>query len=135
MQSSRSILIEADVPNAALALQAGLFAEAELVVDADARAISVPASAISRFAGVQKVWVVVDGIAKQQAVRTGREEDGRVEILDGLAAGSLLVRNAEDGHDGPVVALDQPPDNAPRAAQRSEQSSTVGRPPTNGAAQ
>ena len=84
MQSSRSILIEADVPNPTLELQAGLFAEAELVVDPDAQAIVVPASAVSRFAGVQKVWLVADGVAKQQTVRTGREDDGRVEILDGL---------------------------------------------------
>ena len=51
MQSSRSIMIEADVPNTALELQAGLFAEAELVVNPAAQAISVPSSAISRFAG------------------------------------------------------------------------------------
>jgi RND family efflux transporter MFP subunit len=108
MQSSRSILIEADVPNDALALQAGLFAEAELVVDPAARAISVPATAVSRFAGVQKVWVVTDGVARQQTVRTGRERDGRVEILDGLAAGTLLVQIAEEGHDGPVVAVEKP---------------------------
>ena len=109
MQSSRSILIEADVPNPALKLQAGLFAEAELVVDPDAQAIVVPASAVSRFAGVQKVWIVADGVAKQQTVRTGREEAGRVEIVDGLSAGTVLVRNAADGHDGPVVAVQEPP--------------------------
>jgi membrane fusion protein (multidrug efflux system) len=109
MQSSRSILIEADIPNDTWDLQAGLFAEAELVVDADARAISVPASAVSRFAGVEKVWTVVDGVAKQQAVRTGREKDGRVEIVDGLAAGDRVVQSAAEGHDGPVVVIESPP--------------------------
>jgi RND family efflux transporter MFP subunit len=106
MQSSRSILIEADVPNPELELQAGLFAEAELVVDPNAQAIVVPAGAVSRFAGVQKVWVVAGGVARQQTVRTGRQENGRVEILDGLTAGSVLVLNAADGHDGPVVATE-----------------------------
>jgi RND family efflux transporter MFP subunit len=115
VQSSRSILIEADVPNDSLALQAGLFAEAELVVDADARAISVPASAVSRFAGVQKVWLIADGVAKQQAVRTGREKDGRVEIVDGLTPGSCLVEIADEGHDGPVIAVEMPPGEALRA--------------------
>jgi RND family efflux transporter MFP subunit len=105
MQSSRSILIEADVPNTKLELQAGLFAEAELVVDPDAQAVVVPASAVSRFAGVQKVWLVENGIARQQTVRTGREDGRRVEILSGLPAGSVLVRDASDGHDGPVVAI------------------------------
>jgi RND family efflux transporter MFP subunit len=107
MQSSRSILIEADVSNPQLALQAGLFAEAEVVVDAESQAIVVPASAVTRFAGVQKVWIVEGGVAKQQTVRTGREDGKRVEILDGLAPQTVLVRNAADGHDGPVVASEE----------------------------
>jgi RND family efflux transporter MFP subunit len=106
MQSSRSILIEADVPNPKLELQAGLFAEAEVVVDAESQAIVVPTSAVTRFAGVQKVWIVVDGVARQLTVRTGREDGTRVEIVHGLTAGSVLVRNAADGHDGPVIALE-----------------------------
>jgi Cu(I)/Ag(I) efflux system membrane fusion protein len=109
MQTSRSILIEADVSNPTLSLQAGLFAEAELVVDPDAQAIVVPASSVSRFAGVQKVWVVADGIAKQQTVRTGRDDPNRVEILEGLSVGTDLVRHAADGHDGPVVAKEAQP--------------------------
>jgi RND family efflux transporter MFP subunit len=109
MQASRSILIEADVPNPTLELQAGLFAEAELVVDPDAQAVVVPSSAVSRFAGVQKVWIVVDGVAKQQTVRTGREDGARVEIVEGLSPGSVLVRSAADGHDGPVVAAEASP--------------------------
>lgn len=107
MPTSRAILIEADVPNPTLELQAGLFAEAELVVDAEAQAIAVPASAVIHFAGVEKVWVVEGGVAKQQTVRTGRERDGRVEILNGLGPGLLVVRDAADGHDGAVVAIEQ----------------------------
>jgi cobalt-zinc-cadmium efflux system membrane fusion protein len=108
MQSSRSILIQADIPNPELALQAGLFGEAELVVDPDSQAIVVPRSAVSRFAGVEKVWIVIDGVASQQTVRTGREDESRFEIVNGLKAGNILVRNAADGHEGPVVALDNP---------------------------
>lgn len=104
IQSSRSVLIEADVENPDLKLQAGLFAEAELVVDPAAAAIVVPASAVSRFAGVQKVWLVENGVAKQQTVSTGREDAQRVEILTGLTEGCTLVRHAAEGHDGPVVA-------------------------------
>jgi len=124
MQSSRSILIEADVPNPALELQAGLFSEAELVVDPNSQAIVVPSSAVSRFAGVQKVWLVADGVAKQQTVRTGREDANRVEIVEGLRDGQVLVRNAADGHDGPVVAVEKPA-GAPLQAQFHETSSST----------
>jgi RND family efflux transporter MFP subunit len=57
LQSNRSVLIQADVANPQLKLQAGLFAEAELVINPDSQAIVVPLSAVSRFAGVEKVWV------------------------------------------------------------------------------
>jgi membrane fusion protein, multidrug efflux system len=124
MQSSRSILIEADVPNPDLKLQAGLFAEAELVVDPNSQAIVVPVSAVSRFAGVQKVWIVVDGVAKQQTVRTGREDKSRVEIVEGLSPGSQLVLNAAEGHDGPVVAVEPSP-SATRQANLPDTSSAV----------
>lgn len=107
MPTSRAILIEADVPNPTLELQAGLFAEAELVVDAEAQAIVIPATAVSHFAGVEKVWVVEEGVARQQTIRTGRERDGEVEVLGGLGAGLLVVRHAAEGHDGPVVAIEQ----------------------------
>jgi RND family efflux transporter MFP subunit len=108
MQSSRSILMQADVPNPGLALQAGLFGEAEIVVDPKSQAIVVPQSAVSRFAGVEKVWTVSNGIASQQTVRTGRQDANRIEIVDGLKAGTVLVRNVAEGHDGPVVAVKQP---------------------------
>ena len=124
MQSSRSIVIEADVPNPALDLQAGLFAEAELVVDPDAHAIVVPASAVSRFAGVQKVWVVVDGVAKQQTVLTGRQDERRVEIVNGLSMGTVLVHDAADGQEGPVVAVEASAQST-RQAHIPETSSAV----------
>jgi hypothetical protein len=108
-----------------------LFAEAELVVDPDAQAVVVPASAVSRFAGVQKVWVVADGVARQQTVRTGRENASRVEIVEGLMAGSVLVRTASDGHDGPVVAVESSPTstrqaNLPEAAVPARETTSGG---------
>jgi RND family efflux transporter MFP subunit len=113
MQTSRSVRIEADVPNESAQLQAGLFAEADIVVDPDAEALAVPASAVTRFAGVQKVWRVAEGNASQLTVRTGREENGRIEILSGLAPGDQVIITAEDGHDGPVVVSNDPNSNVP----------------------
>lgn len=108
MQSSRSVRIEADVPNESAKLQAGLFAEADVVVDATAKALALPASAVSQFAGVQKVWQVVDGESHQVTVRTGREDQGRIEILSGLKVGDQVVTDADQGHDGPVIITANP---------------------------
>jgi multidrug efflux pump subunit AcrA (membrane-fusion protein) len=101
------------VPNPQLELHAGLFAEAEIIVNPDEQAIIVPRSAVSRFAGVQKVWIVAEGKAKQQTIRTGREDDNRVEILDGLEVGMTIVLNASEGHDGPVVGKEAHSDTTP----------------------
>jgi RND family efflux transporter MFP subunit len=125
MQTSRSILIEADVPNPSLIHQAGLFAEAELVVDPNARAIGIPATAISQFAGVQKVWIVENNVAKQQTVRIGRERNGRVEIVEGLSPGAMLVQNAEEGHDGSVIAAQSAIAPPIRAAERAHPNSAM----------
>jgi hypothetical protein len=69
---------------------------------------------------------VVGGVAKHQPVRTGRDKDGRVEILEGLPAGSMFVLNAEEGHDGPVIATAPSPDGTLRAAERPDRSSAAG---------
>lgn len=112
MPTTRSILFEADVPNPELSLRAGLFAEAEVTIDPAARAVVVPLSAVSQFAGVQKVWRVVDHMCRQQTVRTGRADATRIEILDGLNEGNVVVRDAAHGYDGPVVAIPAPSESA-----------------------
>lgn len=89
--SNRSLIVEADVPNPGLKYRAGLFAEAEVVVDPDAQALAVPAGAVREFAGVEKVRILRDGKAVDQAVQTGRRDSQWVEILGGLAPGDVVV--------------------------------------------
>lgn len=104
-QTSRALWVEADVPNDSLELRAGLFAEAEIVVQPDAKSLTVPARAVAEFAGVQKVWLVRDGEASEKPVRVGRRDGGRVEILDGLEPGDVVVGNSSDGRSGAVAAV------------------------------
>jgi membrane fusion protein (multidrug efflux system) len=125
LQTSRSVRIEADVANADLELQAGLFAEAEITVDAAATALTVPATAVSQFAGVQKIWAVKDGAAAQQTVLIGRREAECVEILEGAPEGTLVVANVADGYDGPVVAIEKPPGGALRAESPDPETTTL----------
>jgi RND family efflux transporter MFP subunit len=131
MLTSRSVRIEADVANPDLELQAGLFAEADIIVDPHSETLALPASAVSRFAGVQKVWLVAEGKARQQTVRTGREADNRIEILDGLAAGDMVVRNAAEGHDGPVIAVEKKAVSEQLSAISDQQSAVSGPPEKN----
>lgn len=96
-QQVRSVMFEALVDNRDGQLGAGTFAEAEVVVEPDATAILIPQSALVEFAGVEKVWKVVDSIAHEQPVQTARREDNWVEIIAGLTAGDTILVDAGQG--------------------------------------
>ena len=102
--ASRSLSFEADVPNPDFTLRTGFFAEGEIVLDEAAKSLSVPATAMTEFAGVEKVWKVVDGNAVEQVVGTLRRNDGQVEIVSGLNVGDVILKEAEQGRTGPVLA-------------------------------
>jgi RND family efflux transporter MFP subunit len=104
-ESTRTLLVEAEVPNRDGALRPGAFATAEIVIDPEQPAVLVPASALTTFAGVDKVLTVVDGRIVEKRVQVGRRVGDRIEVLAGLAAGESVV--AEPGNltaGQPVVA-------------------------------
>jgi len=90
-EANRALQIEAEVPNERGLLRPGAFARAEIVTRTDQPAVLVPASAIVTFAGIEKVITVHDGKAVETRVRTGRREGDRVEIVEGLEAGTPVV--------------------------------------------
>jgi RND family efflux transporter MFP subunit len=96
-QQSRSLMFEAAVDNKDGSLQTGLFAEAEVIVDPQATVIAVPPSAISEFAGAEKVWKVVDGMTQEQIVETSRRGETAIEVVRGLAAGDVILHRAAEG--------------------------------------
>jgi RND family efflux transporter MFP subunit len=90
-EQSRSLTVEAEVPNERAAIRPGAFAKAEIVSAAEQAAITVPASSVVTFAGIEKVLSVKDGKAVERRVVTGRRIGDRVEISTGLKAGEPVV--------------------------------------------
>lgn len=90
-EDSRTLLVEAEVPNPGGRLRPGSFAKAEIVTEANEAAVLVPTSSIVSFAGIEKVLGVADGKAVEKRVKTGRRAGDRVEILEGAVAGDLVV--------------------------------------------
>ncbi|MFO1092275.1 MAG: efflux RND transporter periplasmic adaptor subunit [Planctomycetaceae bacterium] len=133
---SRALLFEAELPNPDRALRAGLFAEGEVTLNAEATAIALPDSAVIEFAGVEKVWKVVDGAAKEQPVVTGGRRAGRVEIVEGVSSGDILLLHANQGRMARVEPLEAPPVN-PSLTHQPDASATstvsVEAPPAGGA--
>jgi RND family efflux transporter MFP subunit len=107
-EASRSLTFEVLVDNRDGELRIGLFAEAEVEVDPLAQSVVVPESAIMEFAGAEKVWKLIDGIARETIVRTGRHGVRGVEIMSGLAPGDLILVNANEGRVARIDAIFAP---------------------------
>jgi multidrug efflux pump subunit AcrA (membrane-fusion protein) len=90
-ESNRTLLIEAEVPNARGLLRPGSFAKADIVVEAGQKIVTVPADSIVTFAGIEKVLTVADGKAVEMRVRTGRRVGDRVEIIEGISIGNRVI--------------------------------------------
>jgi RND family efflux transporter MFP subunit len=104
-EDNRTLPIEAAVANRNGALRPGMFATADIIVERNDKALVVPSEAIVTFAGVQKVLLVKDGVAREQRVRTGRRDGDRVEIVEGVKAGdSVIVKPGEVVDGMPVKA-------------------------------
>lgn len=106
-EQSRMLLVEADVP-ARGALRPGLFARARLIIDEHQEGLCVPASALVRFAGIEKVVVVKGGKALEKTVVTGRRGPGWAEIISGLSAGEEVVVEPGGLRTGQPVAVTRP---------------------------
>ncbi len=104
--ANRSITIEAVVPNAERLLRPGFFAKGDLVYDLHGDAVVVPEKALITFAGVTKLFVIVDGKAEERMVRTGIALDDRREIADGVKQGEqVAISNLDRLEQGAAVTV------------------------------
>lgn len=105
--NSRVLVAEAELPNADRRRRSGSFAKVQLVLDANARAAVVPIEALVSFAGVEKVFVVNDGHAKETRVDVGRRDAKRIEIVSGLETGAEIVLSPGNLRDGDIVDVER----------------------------
>jgi len=89
--AGRSLVVRAMVPNRDQRLRPGLFARISVLLQLKEDALSVPEQAIVPQGDSQFVFKIVDGTAKLTKVITGTRREGRVEIIEGLAAGDQVV--------------------------------------------
>ena len=90
--TARSLAFEALVPNGDRRLRPGFFGHGDVVIARDDRAVAVPRSALTSFAGVTKLFVIEDGVAREREVSLGIDlGDGWVEIAQGIAQGKQVA--------------------------------------------
>ena len=105
-EGNRTLPIEAEVPNESGRLRPGMFARADIVTD-EVLGIVVPHSSLVVFAGVEKLLVVKDGKVHEQRVRSGRRFGDRVEIVEGVTTGDLVITSPGGLADGVAVRVSQ----------------------------
>ena len=91
--NSRSAIIEAQIENNNNALRAGMFATVKITRDGGSLGVFVPREAVYDDQATQnrRVFVIVEGVAKLRTVKTGTEESGMIQILDGVAADETVA--------------------------------------------
>jgi multidrug efflux pump subunit AcrA (membrane-fusion protein) len=95
------VAIEADD---ARAVRPGFLARVTFELGEEERALVAPLGAVSGAAGQQSAFVVRGGRAERRPVRTGTIAQGRIEIVEGLAAGdTVIVTRPVDLRDGAAV--------------------------------
>ncbi len=83
-EATRTMLVEADVPNAELTLRPGMYAIAKVGVETKSDALLVPAEAIVMEKTNAFVFVFADGKAKKTAVKLGFADGTKTEIASGV---------------------------------------------------
>jgi membrane fusion protein (multidrug efflux system) len=112
--ANRTVLLEAEVPNADGLLKPGLFARGALAIRRDTAVPFVPEAAVSTFAGITKVFVLADGKAQETSVKLGLRQDGMVEIVEGVRPGQQVATSSlAQLHDGAAVIVQTRPKATP----------------------
>jgi multidrug resistance efflux pump len=91
--TSRSAIVEAQIENGDNALRSGMFATVKITREGGTLGVFVPKEAVLNDAATQsqRVFVIVEGIAKLRTVQIGTEENGTIQILNGVAADEMVA--------------------------------------------
>ena len=92
---TRSVRLRATLDNPGQLLRPGMFAEVRTVLPARDDILTLPRTAVTYNPYGESVFVIVeqDGqqVVQNRRIRTGEARAGRVEIVDGLEAGEVVV--------------------------------------------
>ena len=90
---TRSIGVTIEIANAREQLRAGQYAVARVLLADGEERLTLPQTAVGSTAGQDHVWVIDNGALLRRAVMLGRrdEREGRVEVLSGVSASSLVL--------------------------------------------
>lgn len=88
---NRSVAVRARLPNDKLLLKPGMFVRIGLVTKKTEDALLIPEESLIPRGNQVFVYKVVNGSVTSAKVRTGSRREGKVEIVEGVAAGDVVI--------------------------------------------
>ncbi len=113
--STRTLEVEAEIPNEDGRLKPGLYGRLEVVRRTIPQAVTVPLEALVDLGGEEAVFVIRQGRAHRQVVELGTVVGAQVVVRRGLEAGDRVVIEGQQdlGQDQEVVETTVPEVEAP----------------------
>lgn len=104
---TRTLEIEAEVPNKNGVLKPGFFARGVVLTQKENNIPFVPEQAVFSFVGINKVFVITNGAAKEFAIKRGAKEGQLVELMDAnVKPGDVVATsNLQNLYDGAKVTV------------------------------
>ncbi len=90
-ERTRTLAVEADLPNADGALRPGMYVNARIGVELHRDALLVPAAALVREKAAGFLFLLAEGKANRVPVKFGFNDGVSVEILEGIAANARVI--------------------------------------------
>ncbi|MBU2102774.1 MAG: efflux RND transporter periplasmic adaptor subunit [Candidatus Omnitrophica bacterium] len=97
---TRTLPIEITLPNADYRLKSGMFGRIEIIASTRENVIVAPLDALIQEAGAKYVFIVQAGKAQKKEISLGLQEDGHVEISEGLGEGQEVIVFGQQGLQG-----------------------------------
>ncbi|MFL5004593.1 MAG: efflux RND transporter periplasmic adaptor subunit [Microvirga sp.] len=131
---TRSVRLTAEFPNPDEALKPGMFLSVALEVSVKNDAVIVSEEAIVGEGLRHLIYVVKDNMVERRVVRIGQRQQGRVEVVDGLKPGEIvIVRGVQRVRPGQAVdpkpiGAEAPAAEAPPTMPKRTSAPTVAKP-------
>jgi cobalt-zinc-cadmium efflux system membrane fusion protein len=90
-EETRTITVRTEVENEGLNLKAGMFASLRILLDRQARALTVPQTAVLDDGDLKIAFLKKGGEFFPREITVGTKMDGLIEVLSGLEEGDVVV--------------------------------------------
>ena len=110
-ESTKTMKIEIDLPNADLKIKPGMYAKVEIQKSGHKDALSVPNEAIGNVDGESFIWIAKNGVVKKVDVKIGIRDAKFSELLSGeiKSTDKIVVQGKQLCSDGATVKTKELP--------------------------